>query len=912
MIILLAVHNLISRLFLFFCIILTVAPVRLTAAEPSEYLLANENAQANASNPTGWVQQDLITITAPGDGNTWRLTDSKVLVRAFTNPQYYNLTTKKFQNLYPGALWVTTGNELPAWYRDAANGVEAGNVSLKTAQLLGLPTSSLAHYNAVVELWVDPDKLMRATRDPNIMAQPASLSTDDFPVKPDYLSDEDYNKFKDWYTNNIAASYNDPDPNKQYPWTQLGYTYNWGGDQDSLEGIAGLSEFVTLGARAGVTSPLETFAVYSIRSYLYRTGEDGDGVGNFNITGACDTIWTGTKFQPIGDSIIIGAEGVVSGGEGILVSSSGYTVNNNGIIMGPTTQKYYGDGPAGVSVYFYDGGTLINNAAGIISGDNIAVGGNAAAASGVMVTNAGDLSGNLYAMQTGASDDSLTVENGGAIHGSVDLGTGSDHILFNNGSVYRPVINYRQGTATLLNAADVTIQNGAILAPELSGTGLVQSDAAYRIAQGTAVTGSFDTIIDHYPVFDFSLINTGTELSIRVTRIPYATVAGSIDSSLKDFAGTLDKGIADASGDLITIMTELDSQEDSKAVANALRQLSPIVHSAASRVVFATDRMRFNQLLTYNGARQDIPTSTSAARVQTAGTQSVSDAAQGYNPSDQGLWEGFVIAAGYDSTQDIINSVPGYRYDAWTFLAGIEKRFSGRSIAGFSLSSSRSDISISDTGKSRLQIKTFSPALFLSTLRDRLRLDIMSAYSYNRYNSNRRIDFDSIDRTAKSDHNGHQFSGMLNLGYRMKPAEKTTLEPMAGFYLSYLNEGGFRETGADAANLVVESGRIWAFRSHLGPKLMQEVSFADIVLDIEVTALWLHDFKPAGDITARLSSLGDSASINGITSDHNAAEMHTVLSLHPVRDLTLSLGYELTVSPNNRENSIQIGFKWTF
>lgn len=908
-------HNLqcpIKWFLLFVCIFFTTLPGGLPAAEPPEYLLANENAQSHAANPAGWVVSNLKTITAPGDGNTWRLADSKVLVRAFTDPQYYNLTTKKFQNLYPGALWVSAGNELPAWYRDAANNVNAGNVAMKTAQLLGLPTSSLAQYNAVVELWVNPDKLMRPTRDPNRTAQPTALSNQDFSAKPAYMSAADFDKFKTWYTNNIAASYGNADPDKRYPWTQLGYTYNWGGDQGSLASIDGLSEFVILGTRAGVTSPLETFAVYSIQSYLYRTGTDGDGIGNFHVTGSCDTIWAGTKFQPGGNSILISRGGIISGGEGIYISSSGYTIINNGLISGPTSLKYYGDGPAGTSVYFYDGGTLINSSSGIISGDDVAIGGRAASASGISVTNAGYISGSLYAMNTGAGNDSLTVESGGIVRGSVDLGTGTDHILFKNGSLYRPVINRLSGSASMLKASDVTIQSGAALEPELSGTGLMQSGSTYRIAQGTAVTGSFGSVIDHYPVFDFSLVSTGTDLSLAVTRIPYANIASAADPKLTAFAGILDRGVAGASGDMVTLLSEIDRQTDTASVTNAVRQLSPIMYLPTAHAAFTTDRMRFSQILTYNSVHQDTSKTTGSIPVAYASAPVMNDAVPDKYRSGSELWDGFVLASGYWVTQNTRDNVPGYNFDAWTTLAGIRKRFTGGSTAGFSLSGSQANITSDDTGKSKTRIDSLSSIISAGTVLDSFRIDILSAYSYNQYHSDRRIVFGTINRTAGSDHNGHQFSGMMNLGYSMRVGEKTTLEPVAGFYTSYLIEEGFAEKGAEAANLTVDPRRTWAFRSHMGPKLRQGFNYADMNLSIEIAALWLHDFNTTGEVTSRLSSLGDGASIQGVTGDSDAAEMRAGISLQKADSLSLSMEYVLTISPYSREGSVQFGFKYMF
>ena len=836
-------------------------------------------------------------------------------MRAFTNPQYYNLTTKKTQNLYPGALWVSTGSELPVWYRDPANGVNSGNIALKTAQLLGLPTSSLKEYNAVVELWVDPDKVFRPTRDPNRMVQPTALPTEGFAAKPAYMSNNDYDKFKTWYTGNIASSYSDPDPNNQYPWSQLGYTYNWGGSQDTLASIAGLSEFVVLGTKAGVTSALETFAVYSIQSYIYKTGADGDGSGNFNVTGNCDTIWAGTKFQPTGNTVTIGQDGVIAGGEGIYISSSGYTVTNNGSIMGPTSEKYYGGdggGPAGTSIYFYNGGALVNNATGVISGDNIAIGNRDGAAGGVAVTNHGYLSGSLYAMKTYAANDSLTVESGGTVRGSVDLGTGADNILFKSGSGYQTVIDRQAGSASSLNASNITIQNGTTITPEISGNGVIQSGTTYRIAQGTTLTGTFGTIIDNYPLFDFSLSTTGANLFIGVNRASYANVAASSDPKLAGFAGTLDRGLATTDSDTAFIMSEIDRQTSSGAVADAVRQLSPVSYSAMSNATFITDGIRLKQLVARNSVSRDTRASANLKPVMYASAAPVNDAAPIYRSPVQDSWDGFILTAGYQGSQDTVDNTPGYTYNAWSFMAGLEKRFPGGATAGFSLNTSQTYISSRDTAGSKSRIDAVGPVFFAGTMFDRFRFDAAFAYSLNRYHSDRGIAFGNVVRTASSDHKGNQFSGILDMGYRLKVAKKTIIEPVAGFYLSYLDEEGFSESGAGAANLTVDRRTNWAFRSHLGSRLRHDFRLEDADMNFELAALWLHDFNRGSDVTARLSSLRDSASIEGIDSDRDAAEIRARLSLYKNGGFTASLEYVLMMSAHSQENSAQFGFRWAF
>jgi hypothetical protein len=98
------------------------------------------------------------------------------------------------------------------------------NVTLRTLQLLGLPPNNANTY--FVELWVSPQSLFRPTPDNDINDTVAQLA---FPASatPEY---------KQWFNSNIIYSYFP----ERYPWTRLGYTYDWGNSNSHV----GLSEFV--------------------------------------------------------------------------------------------------------------------------------------------------------------------------------------------------------------------------------------------------------------------------------------------------------------------------------------------------------------------------------------------------------------------------------------------------------------------------------------------------------------------------------------------------------------------------------------------------------------------------------------------------------------------------------------------
>lgn len=141
------------------------------------------------------------------------------------------VTFTKYPNSYPvggevnmtwGETWVTVYPEMKNYFKNhvAAN----SNYTLRAEELLGLPANSGNTY--FVEVWVKPKDLFRPTPDNEINDTTAQLTFSPN-VDPAY---------KKWFNDNIIYSYF----TKAYPWTRLGYTYDWGDPNHPF----GLSEFV--------------------------------------------------------------------------------------------------------------------------------------------------------------------------------------------------------------------------------------------------------------------------------------------------------------------------------------------------------------------------------------------------------------------------------------------------------------------------------------------------------------------------------------------------------------------------------------------------------------------------------------------------------------------------------------------
>lgn len=141
------------------------------------------------------------------------------------------VTWTKYNSSYPvgtnvttwwGETWVTVVPEIKIFFQKRANISE--NRTLRAEQLLGLPNDKGNLY--FVEMWVKTSNLFRPTPDNEINDTVAELN---FPASadPNYIT---------WFNDNIIYSYYA----KQFPWTRLGYTYDWGNPQSEI----GLSEFV--------------------------------------------------------------------------------------------------------------------------------------------------------------------------------------------------------------------------------------------------------------------------------------------------------------------------------------------------------------------------------------------------------------------------------------------------------------------------------------------------------------------------------------------------------------------------------------------------------------------------------------------------------------------------------------------
>ena len=184
------------------------------------------------------ISKNLVAIVPSNPQLVWKnkgdVQNAMILVVTWTN--YNGYDDKVGQPLQLSReVWVTTAPELRNYCKKLKE-----NRTLRLEQLLGLPPNT--GKTKFVEMWVRPGDLFRPSADPEISDSEAE--TEFRRTSKFVLVSDDYLK---WYNDLKMKSYGI----NGYPWTRLGYTYDWGDNSRHI----GLSEFVIMpGATVEINS----------------------------------------------------------------------------------------------------------------------------------------------------------------------------------------------------------------------------------------------------------------------------------------------------------------------------------------------------------------------------------------------------------------------------------------------------------------------------------------------------------------------------------------------------------------------------------------------------------------------------------------------------------------------------------
>lgn len=182
---------------------------------------------------------ELVSLTQEDPQVIWDEAGERVLLATWHG---YEEPCEAGDSLAHNDIWAVSLGELKSWYLENKGSVT--DWDLRLAQLLGMPADgSCTRFSA---FWVSPSEVIRPAYVTDVTAQ----------MENGYNQVTD-STYQTWFDANLVYSYFE----SEYPWTRLGYTYDWSGG----DSVYGLTEFLIADGsetEIAITESTENFLVW--------------------------------------------------------------------------------------------------------------------------------------------------------------------------------------------------------------------------------------------------------------------------------------------------------------------------------------------------------------------------------------------------------------------------------------------------------------------------------------------------------------------------------------------------------------------------------------------------------------------------------------------------------------------------
>jgi outer membrane autotransporter protein len=391
------------------------------------------------------------------------------------------------------------------------------------------------------------------------------------------------------------------------------------------------------------------------------------------------------------------------------------------------------------------------------------------------------------------------------------------------------------GQITLAGTLNVILYGGYMIAP----------GSHFDFLQAASITGNFSSIVVPDGLRGRFLISGGvaTLLFGPQSFVPYA-----LNQNQHRIAEALDGFIVATDGDRLAMSIVLDSLT-TEQFPYAFDQIMPGFYESLADMAI---EQAFNQTQMLN---QRI----SSVRLGAAGFQAIGGISQPLVHDKNGKsaadakdaspivesatatnWNAWALGTGMFSRSTNLGSLQNYNNDAGGFLVGADYRWSEKFVTGLYAGYDYSYAKYNGGGSTKGN--SFSFGTYASYAKDGYYADAMIGGGYTGFQTQRSIEFSTIDRTASADPNSGQFTAGLNLGKDFEVGQ-FTLGPIVGAQYTYAGIGSFTESGAESLNLSLGQQNANSLRSTLGGRIAYTWNVNQKIAIIpEVRMFWQHEF----------------------------------------------------------------------
>jgi outer membrane autotransporter protein len=239
--------------------------------------------------------------------------------------------------------------------------------------------------------------------------------------------------------------------------------------------------------------------------------------------------------------------------------------------------------------------------------------------------------------------------------------------------------------------------------------------------------------------------------------------------------------------------------------------------------------------------------------------------------SEDAIYDVWLDGLGQFGNQDATDGFSGFNYSMGGGSLGIDRSFGRHFVAGINGGYSFTALDF-DAGRGNADIKAASGSLYGTWFTEQAYLDAVVSYARQSYDNERNVVVGPMTSLSRSDHDANMFGATFGGGYRFDLGG-FGLRPFLTYSYILLDEQGFTETGAGAANLAVNGRTTNSLVSELGLRAARAFQPEIGAFVPYLSAAWKYDYNidDRTIISGVAGAPGTAFPLPGARIDQNAA-----------------------------------------
>ncbi|MGD0596648.1 MAG: autotransporter domain-containing protein [Sedimentisphaerales bacterium] len=256
--------------------------------------------------------------------------------------------------------------------------------------------------------------------------------------------------------------------------------------------------------------------------------------------------------------------------------------------------------------------------------------------------------------------------------------------------------------------------------------------------------------------------------------------------------------------DLVEVLAPINAITDPAAVVNAVAQLAPSTPSLAAPLVTFRGIRQFQNLWS---SRLDMCREVSEPNKENPNCQG--------NEPRNGWWlKGF----GYSGNQDAEDGFTGYNTRTLGTMIACDTPIGLDTRAGLGFGYARSTIN-GETFDASTEFDSYQAIAYIGHEDGPWFVNGSAEFGWNEYSSMRHIEFPGVDRRAKAEYSGQDYTAFASTGFHLSAPQEFTITPLASLQYTRMHLNGYTEKGAGDIDLKAKAQDYDFLESGLGVKV---------------------------------------------------------------------------------------------